>query len=105
MVEFIVCTGKGALLSDVDEPTPATILIDNVTGKITEIQKIYQNRTEFEAARPSTAIAAWVDAGDKIIIPGLVECVVLKASRVTVKSFLTFCNLPIAGRQRSCPPQ
>lgn len=89
MAELIVCTGKGALLSDVDEPTPATIVIDRVTGKITEIQTIYQSRTEFEAAHPSATIAAWVDAGDKIIIPGLVECVIRKASCVPVASLLT----------------
>ena len=89
MAELIVCTGKGALLSDVDEPTPATIVINKVTGKITGIQRIYQSRTEFEATHPLATIAAWVDAGDKIIIPGLVECVILKAFRVSVAFLLT----------------
>ncbi|KAF6762974.1 allantoinase [Ephemerocybe angulata] len=73
MSEVVVCTGKYALLPGSDGPTPATIVIDKVSGKITEIKGAHSSRGDFEAAHPESTISSWIDAGEQIIIPGLVD--------------------------------
>lgn len=64
-----VVTGNRVLLSDFDVPKPATISIDGSTGKITDIQEGRQSQDSFPDE------TNWVDAGDKVVIPGLVESV------------------------------
>lgn len=77
MPELIVCTGKYALLPTSEQPTAATIVIDQASGKITHVLEGYTSRTDFEVSYPESAhrVVSWIDAGDQIILPGLVESV------------------------------
>ena len=75
MPQSIVVTGKYVLLPDVEDPSPATIVINKESGKITEIERAYIARGLFEKAHPTTSIANWIDAGAYTVIPGLVEYV------------------------------
>lgn len=62
-----IFTGRNVLLPGCDDPKPATIIVDIATGKITDIQDAYLDRIQFPAD------VTWIDAGDKYILPGLVE--------------------------------
>jgi allantoinase len=62
-----IFTGKNVLLPDCDDPKPATITVDIATGKITDIRDGYLDRNQFPAD------VTWIDAGDKYILPGLVD--------------------------------
>jgi allantoinase len=63
-----IFTGDRVLLPGRDEPVAATVEVNLETGKITAIQETKWTRSE------STAdIGNWTDAGDNVIIPGLVE--------------------------------
>lgn len=61
-----VFTGSNVLLAGQASPQPATIIMDVATGKITDIQPGRRASEEFRATD-------WIDAGDKLILPGLVE--------------------------------
>ena len=63
-----VFTGRNVVLSD-GQPHAATVIADVNTGKIVEIIDRVSNRTDF----PDIGDAEWMDAGDKYILPGLVE--------------------------------
>ncbi|KAI0765483.1 allantoinase [Fomes fomentarius] len=63
-----VFTGRNVILSD-GQPRPATIIADAATGKITAILHKTSIRSDF----PDMDHAQFVDAGDKYILPGLVD--------------------------------
>lgn len=65
-----VFTGRNVVLSD-GQPRPATVIADAATGKITAILHKTSIRSDF----PDIDHAHFIDAGDKYILPGLVEYV------------------------------
>jgi len=67
-----VCTSSNVLLGF--HPQPATIVINNTTGKITDIYDRCMARDSFP---PHTR---YIDAGSRYILPGLVEYVALQLS-------------------------
>ena len=77
MSELVVCTAKYALLPEDDHPTPATIVIDKNSGKIIQIERKHLSKSQFQSTHASSTITSWIDAGEQIVIPGLVECVLL----------------------------
>lgn len=95
MSHLLVCTGKHVLLPGNDEPQPATIVIDRITGKIVEVRQAHSIETDTPLDRDST----WLDAGDNLVLPGLVECVHLGTSTFGI----TTCLYLIV--QLSCPSQ
>jgi allantoinase len=65
---FLVCTGNNVLLPGETSLKAATLKINRDTGKIVEIslgRKDPHQESNVE----------WIDAGDKFVLPGLVECV------------------------------
>lgn len=69
MSQITYITGQNVLLPGFNVPRPATIKIDVGTGKITDILDIYLTRSGLSADKDAT----WLDAGEKYILPGLVE--------------------------------
>ncbi|KAF8070466.1 hypothetical protein FPV67DRAFT_1487495 [Lyophyllum atratum] len=69
MAPFLVCTGRNVLLPGNAAPIPATITIDTLTGKITDIVPEYRTT---DAATDDDSVQ-WIDAGDKVVLPGLVD--------------------------------
>ena len=65
-----VFTGRNVVLSD-GTPRPATVIVDTNTGKITDILDGTAARADFA----DIGDADWIDAGDKHILPGIVEYV------------------------------
>ena len=65
-----VFTGR-ALLPGFDSPRPATIEVSIQTGKITAIHRERRERDAY----PGIEDVNWLDAGNKFILPGLVEYV------------------------------
>ena len=63
-----VYTGRNVILSN-SPPQPATVIADATTGKITDILHKHSARSDF----PDVGDSDWIDAGDKYILPGLVE--------------------------------
>ncbi|KAF8658321.1 hypothetical protein AX16_002089 [Volvariella volvacea WC 439] len=68
MSNIIAFTGSNVLLSGSENLQPATILVDQHTGKIISVHQGHRNA----GAVPSGEIA-WIDAGDKYLLPGLVD--------------------------------
>ncbi|TFK44719.1 hypothetical protein BDQ12DRAFT_593525 [Crucibulum laeve] len=66
---FTVCTGPKVLLSGNEAPQPATIIIDNSTGKIIDIRQGQLGKSDLYLNGDIT----WIDAGDKVVLPGLVD--------------------------------
>jgi len=66
---FLTVTSRNVLLPDLDQPRPATINVDLRTGKIIEILLTYTGG----AACNKNGGPHFVDAGDKVVLPGLVE--------------------------------
>jgi len=65
---ILTVTSQNVLLPDLDQPTPATISIDVSTGKVIDIQLRYAGGACNASGEPY-----FVDAGDKVVLPGLVE--------------------------------
>jgi allantoinase len=84
MANKLVCTGRNVLYAGATAPQPATITINKETGKITEILPSYQTRDVRHSSidEESGITVTWIDAGDKIVLPGLIECVVPSTTRV-----------------------
>ena len=61
--------GRRVLLPGRDEPIPASIHVDLTTGKIIAINEGRYERSDLNPDREDH----WIDAGENIIIPGLVE--------------------------------
>lgn len=76
MANKLICTGRNVLYAGAAVPQPATIIIDMETGKITEILPTYQSRQFQEDG------ITWIDAGNKVVLPGLIECVVSSTTKV-----------------------
>lgn len=68
---ILTVTSRNMLLPDLDQPTPATINIDISTGKIIEVLLKYVGGAVCNASGEPN----FVDAGDKVVLPGLVEWV------------------------------
>ncbi|KAH9932397.1 allantoinase [Fomitopsis serialis] len=51
------------------EENPATVVVDAAAGKITEVHDDVRDQASF----PDVEHANWIDAGDKCILPGLVD--------------------------------
>ena len=66
--DMIVFTGSNVLLPGQAAPQPATITASTSTGKITQIQLGQTTRDD----NVSEGVQ-WIDAGNKFILPGLVE--------------------------------
>lgn len=81
MANRLRCTGRNVLYAGSAVPQPATITINTETGKITEIFPFYQTRDVHEPGIDEDGIT-WVDAGDRIVLPGLVEYVALSMTKV-----------------------
>lgn len=64
-----VFLGSRVVLPGQNQPQPATIVVDSATGKITDVQRRLCARNEF----PAVEDIDWIDAGDSVIIPGIVE--------------------------------
>ena len=75
MASKLICTGRSVLFAGAAAPHPATMIINTETGKITEIIPSYR-------ARARDADTLWIDAGDKVVLPGLVECVLPSATKI-----------------------
>ncbi|EAU91207.2 allantoinase [Coprinopsis cinerea okayama7 len=65
----VVLTGQHVLLPGHDNPVPATILVDQVSGKIVDVKQGLSTKEDFEAS----TISSWIDAGDLVVLPGLVD--------------------------------
>lgn len=66
-----VFSGNRFLLPGASEPVPATINVDILTGKIIDVQpNIRRNKADFS---DPLHLANFVDTGDKLVIPGIVE--------------------------------
>lgn len=65
----IVFTSNNVLLAGSDSCKPATIVVDRVAGKIVEVKETRSRRVDF----PDITDDSWVDAGEKWVLPGLVE--------------------------------
>ena len=65
----LVFTSSNVLLPGSDSCTPGTIVVDKATGKIAEIRSTHTSHADF----PDISDENWIDAGDKWILPGLVE--------------------------------
>lgn len=68
--QVIVCTGNRVLLPDHDGPVPATIVVDHDSGRIVHVQSKISTRGDIEK---SFTISSWIDAGDRVVLPGLVD--------------------------------
>lgn len=66
--ETLVVTSQNVLLPGSDQPQPATITVDTGTGKITDIQMVYTLQSPY-----GETMSRFIDAGDKFVLPGLVE--------------------------------
>lgn len=66
-----VFTSDCVLLYGLEEVKPATIVVDITSGKIIEVKETRASRQDF----PDVTDNQWFDAGRKLILPGLVECV------------------------------
>ncbi|TFK46625.1 allantoinase [Heliocybe sulcata] len=69
MASSRVFTGQNVLLPGHDAPVPATIEIDKSTGKITEVKPGTAGRASYSPLGDGD----FIDAGSKLIIPGLVD--------------------------------
>jgi len=88
MSQFLVCSGQRVLLPETDIPQPATVVIDISTGKITDVRLGKHSRSDLTLYLPSNSEITWVDAGNKIILPGLVEYVLSSPINVNIQSDL-----------------
>jgi allantoinase len=78
MANKLVCTGRNVLYAGAPVPQPATITIDIETGKIIQVLPNYLPGD----ARHTEEGITLIDAGDRIVLPGLVECVILSTMKL-----------------------
>ena len=76
MASFVVCSAQRVLLPDNNEPTPATVVIDKCSGKIIQVRLGQLTHEEIQL----DGNIEWIEAGNNIVLPGLVECVQLQQS-------------------------
>lgn len=70
MSNLLVCSASKVLLPGRDNPTAATIIVDKVSGKIIDVRETLLDRDGEEFASQSVE---WLDAGENVVLPGLVE--------------------------------
>jgi len=68
MTNLLVCTGSKVLLPEANEPIPATIIVDKSSGKFVDVRRGQITPDQLDV-RP----IEWLDAGENIVLPGLVE--------------------------------
>ncbi|KAF9447497.1 allantoinase [Macrolepiota fuliginosa MF-IS2] len=73
MSHLLVCSARQVLLPGEDVPRPATFIIDISSGKITDIQLKQYSRNDLAPHLPQNCKITWIDAGDKTVLPGLVD--------------------------------
>ncbi|KAH8115738.1 allantoinase [Phellopilus nigrolimitatus] len=65
----LIFTSDNILLTGSQKLAPATLIVEKSTGKILEVKETRSTRADF----PEIADDDWVDAGDRWILPGLVD--------------------------------
>ena len=70
MASLLVCSASKVLLPGQDEPTAATIIVDKASGKIIEVREALLRR---DGGHFDGQSVEWIDAGDNVVLPGLVE--------------------------------
>ncbi|KAG6865367.1 hypothetical protein C0991_003144 [Blastosporella zonata] len=92
---ILICTGRNVLLPGNPLPIPATLTIDLSTGKIINIVDSYQITNTASLA----GSIQWIDAGDKMILPGLVDAHVHlnEPGRTDWEGFRTGTKAAISG--------
>jgi imidazolonepropionase-like amidohydrolase len=68
----LVLTGNNVVLPDYNTPRPATLIIDLTSG---QIKHVHQGRGSSTVSDHDNSGTQRIDAGDKFILPGLVEYV------------------------------
>jgi allantoinase len=71
MASYVVCSAQRVLLPDNDDPLPATVVIDKHSGKIVQVRSGQLTHEELGL----DGNIEWIEAGNNIVLPGLVECV------------------------------
>ena len=109
MASFVVFSAQKVLLPDNNEPTPATVIIDKHSGKITQIRP---GQLAPEELRLEGDIE-WIEVGNNIVLPGLVECVQVQlsdeylirdANRYLVPMFISMSQVVRPGRDFGLEP-
>jgi allantoinase len=73
-----IFTSDHVLLPGASDPSPATVIVDVASGKITSVEHGKKLQSDFADADVDEA--DFIDAGDLWILPGLVEYVHLPQS-------------------------
>ena len=66
---ILTVTSRNMLLADQDQPMPATVNVDLRTGKIIEVLLRYTGGAACNEIKEPN----FIDAGDQVVLPGLVE--------------------------------
>ncbi|KAG9221112.1 hypothetical protein CCMSSC00406_0005449 [Pleurotus cornucopiae] len=92
---LLVCTGDKVVLPGARDPQPATIAIDTTTGIIIDVQHARSGRSAF----PDIPDDQFIDAGDRLILPGLVDAHVHlnEPGRTDWEGFLTGTRAAASG--------
>lgn len=94
-----VFTGRKVLLPGEEQPQPATIIVDTLTGKITDV--LTRHATPRDLPEAGVAESDWTDAGDDVVLPGLVEWAhfsYTKADRAELSGLSAHVHLNEPGR-------
>lgn len=94
-VDIRLYTGENVLLPGSQAPRPATILISSKTGKIIAVHEGRHVRADY----PDIVDDHWVDAGDRYLLPGLIEYV------GPLPIVLSLRAPTVLVVQRACTPQ
>lgn len=81
--DILVFTSSNVLLPGSDHPKAATLEVDKATGRIKSLREQRADRSDY----PHISEDSWQDAGDKWILPGLVE-----SARVVFSGICLFSN-------------
>ncbi|KAF8161108.1 allantoinase [Crassisporium funariophilum] len=69
MPNILVCSGDKVLLPGNATPTPATVIIDKVSGRIIEVRQGIQTHQDLKLDEDTE----WIKAGSHVVLPGLVD--------------------------------
>ncbi|KXN90580.1 Allantoinase [Leucoagaricus sp. SymC.cos] len=73
MSRFLIICGEHILLPGRDVPQPATVIIDTLSGKIRDIRQGKHSRSDLTPHLVPNSQITWIDAGNKVVLPGLVD--------------------------------